>query len=126
MRINVNAYNEILSYEGTPEELAEFVATGIFGEWVPADEDCGCDNVEMGEVTSYTVPDEFDEDGTTDTVNVNIPEIELPESFDPADHKAEVRQGLRERGIELSDEEFEKYYNLSVDLVNLFDSLLNS
>ena len=40
MKINVNEYNEILSYEGTPEELAEFVATGILFPYMEYNEDC--------------------------------------------------------------------------------------
>ena len=38
MKINVNEYNEILSYEGTPEELAEFVATGILFPYIEFDD----------------------------------------------------------------------------------------
>ena len=43
MKINVNGYNEILSYEGTPEELAEFVATGILFPYMGYEEDEECD-----------------------------------------------------------------------------------
>lgn len=132
MRINVNEYNEILSYEGTPAELAEFVELGVFGEWVPADqvalsndEDCGC-NDEMGEVVSYTVPDSFEEDVVSTSTNVNsVPEVEIPDSYDAADHKAEVRAELESRGIKLSDEEFNEYYEMAIIFAHLFDDLLN-
>lgn len=32
MKVNVNEYNEILNYEGTPTEIAELIKLGIFGE----------------------------------------------------------------------------------------------
>lgn len=125
MRINVNEYNEILSYEGTPAELAEFVKLGVFGEWVPTDqvilsdeydeEDCGCENESTEEyVTTYTEPVEAIE---------NSPE-EIPctpeETFDISELKEACRKQMEEDGIKLSDEEFNFTFNVVTELMDIF------
>lgn len=131
MKINVNEFNVIESYEGTVEEMLDLIMSGIFDcdcdEY--EDEDCGCEDEEviivsdeveddiveephdMGTATTFTEPNEFEEVSVT---------------CDLDKHKNEVREELRKKGIELSDDEFENYYELAINFVNLFDGLLNS
>ena len=137
MKINVNVYNEILSYEGTPAELAEFISYGVFSEYVPEEEmlecgyededeydneDCGCD-----EAT------EVYENPTPETVEVVIEEakeepvaevhISDDEPFDAKKHKEYVRKQIRKMYPDLSNEEFNDYYNFVADWVSVFDNL---
>lgn len=125
MRINVNEYNEILSYEGTPAELAEFVELGVFGEWVPADqvvlsdkydeEDCGCENESTEEyVTTYTEPVEASETSSEETPCT--PE----EEFNINELKESCRKQMEEDGIKLSDEEFDFTFNVVTELMDIF------
>lgn len=116
MKINVNEYNEILSYEGTPMELAEFVATGIFENcenyYVPdsVEEDCGCEEEEdVPYVTSYTEPVE--------------PVDSTEESFDVNEFKDEICKQVEEEGIKVSDEEFNQAFDVVAELVNLVGNL---
>ena len=137
MKINVNVYNEILSYEGTPAELAEFISLGVFGEWVPADEmlDCGYeeedeyDNEDCG--CDETV--EVYENSTPETVEVVIEEakeepvaevhISDDEPFDAKKHREYVRKQFRKMYPDLSNKEFDEYYNFVADWVSVFENL---
>ena len=78
MKINVNGYNEILSYEGTPEELAEFVATGILFPYMDEDEEeCDCEE-EQDE--SVIVPDAMDaEEPVVETPKTADEILDLPD-----------------------------------------------
>ena len=95
MKINVNEYNEILSYEGTPVELAEFIATGILDPYMYEDEGCDCEEYETESDESVIVPDAMDED--------------VCEAADTSleDCKEAVREQLEAEGFTCSDEEFE-------------------
>lgn len=107
MKINVNEYNEILSYEGTPEELAEFIATGILFPYMENEEECNCEQDE-----SVIVPDAMDEDSSTQ-------DLEQEESF-----KEKLRNDLVSDGYECSDEEFENAYKIAVEIMGPFEDLL--
>lgn len=103
MKINVNEYNEILSYEGTPEEIAEFIATGILFPYMDYnDGECDCEE-ENNE--SVIVPDEMDADDPC------TPD-EIPESY-----KEKIREELRADGYTCSDEEFEDAYKTAVEIM---------
>jgi len=93
MKVNVNEFNQILSYEGTPEEIAEFVSTGIFGEFFEEEPDA-CDEPAV----TYTEP--ADNDVTND-------------------FKTQVREELDKSGIELTDEEFEDAFKKTMEIVDL-------
>ena len=105
MKINVNGYNEILSYEGTPEELAEFVATGILFPYMgyEEDEECDCEE-EVDE--SVIVPDAIDDDtvGTTSTSFIDT-------------QKEKIREELASEGYTCSVEEFEDAYKIAVEIM---------
>ena len=105
MKINVNEYNEILSYEGTPEELAEFVATGILFPYLGynEDEDCDCEE-EVDE--SVIVPDAMDAEEPAKTAD------EIVESY-----KEKVREDLAAEGYTCSDEEFDDAYKIAVEIM---------
>lgn len=105
MKINVNGYNEILSYEGTPEELAEFVATGILFPYMEYDEDCDCEE-EVDE--SVIVPDAIDEDV-----------VETPQPIDSVfdAQKEKIREDLEAEGFVCSDEEFDDAYRNAVEIM---------
>lgn len=122
MKINVNEYNEILSYEGTPAELAEFVELGVFGEWVPADqvvlsdeydnEDCDCEDTPTEEyVITYTEPIE-------EAVSEEAP-CTPGEVFDMETLKVECRKQMEEDGIKVSDEEFNFTFDVVLELMGL-------
>ena len=108
MKINVNGYNEILSYEGTPEELAEFVATGILFPYMEYDEgECDCEE-ESDE--SVIVPDAMDaEEPVVETPTVSN---EIFES-----QKEKIREDLEAEGYTCSDEEFEDAYKIAVEIM---------
>lgn len=107
MKINVNGYNEILSYEGTPEELAEFVATGILFPYMDEDEDCDCEE-EIDE--SVIVPDAMD---------CEEPVVETPKTADEIieAQKEKIREDLAAEGYVCSDEEFEDAYRVAVEIM---------
>lgn len=96
MKVNVNEFNQILSYEGTPEEIAEFVSTGIFGEFFEEEVE-ECDEP----VVTYTEPAD---DDITD------------------DFKTQIRKELDKSGIELTDEEFEDAFKKTMEIVDLVRS----
>lgn len=133
MKINVNEYNEILSYEGTPVELAEFISLGVFGEWVPVDDmvDCGyeedyededCDCEDEDVPTPEPVEVVIEEAKEEPVVEVNVDEP-VNEPFDVKKHKESIRKEIRKIYPDLSNEEFDRYYNLVADWVNVFDNL---
>lgn len=102
MKINVNVYNEILSYEGTPEELAEFVATGILDPYMDSENyDC-----EEEKDNSVIVPDEMDEDSTPKTADEVLEE-----------QKEKIREDLAAEGYTCSDKEFDDAFNVAVDII---------
>ena len=105
MKINVNEYNEILSYEGTPEELAEFVATGILFPYMSynEDEDCDCEE-EVDE--SVIVPDAMDAEEPPKTAD------EIVDSY-----KEKIREDLAAEGYTCSDEEFDNAYRVAVEIM---------
>lgn len=108
MKINVNGYNEILSYEGTPEELAEFVATGILFPYMENnEEDCDCEE-EIDE--SVIVPDAMD---------AEEPVAETPKTADEIvdSYKEKIREDLAAEGYTCSDEEFEDAYRVAVEIM---------
>ena len=108
MKINVNEYNEILSYEGTPEELAEFVATGILFPYMDySEEECDC--VE-GHDESVIVPDAMD---------AEEPVVETPKTADEIvdSYKEKIREDLAAEGYTCSDEEFEDAYKIAVEIM---------
>lgn len=108
MKINVNEYNEILSYEGTPEELAEFVATGILFPYMgyDEDEDCNCEE----EDESVIVPDAMDAED---------PIVETPKTADEIieAQKEKIREDLAAEGYVCSDEEFDDAYRVAVEIM---------
>ena len=108
MKINVNEYNEILSYEGTPEELAEFVATGILFPYMGynEDEDCDC---EENQDESVIVPDAMDAEET----------IEESKTIDEVvdSYKDKIREDLAAEGYVCSDEEFDDAYRVAVEIM---------
>jgi hypothetical protein len=104
MKINVNEYNEILSYEGTPEEIAEFVATGILFPYIGyGEEDCDCEE-EPDE--SVIVPDAMDADETPKTAD------EILEA-----QKEKIREEIAAEGYTCSDEEFDDAYKIAVEIM---------
>ena len=108
MKINVNEYNEILSYEGTPEELAEFVATGILFPYMENNEDdCNCEE-EQDE--SVIVPDAMDAEESV---------VEEPKTADEIvdSYKEKIREDLAAEGYTCSDEEFEDAYKIAVEIM---------
>ena len=108
MKINVNGYNEILSYEGTPEELAEFVATGILFPYMGyGEEDCDCEE-EPDE--SVIVPDAMDDEETV---------VETPKTADEIvdSYKDKIRKDLAAEGYTCSDEEFNDAYKIAVEIM---------
>lgn len=108
MKINVNEYNEILSYEGTPEELAEFVATGILFPYMGynEDEDCDC---EENQDESVIVPDAMDaEEAIEESKTID----EVVDSY-----KDKIREDLIADGYNCSDEEFEDAYKIAVEIM---------
>ena len=108
MKINVNGYNEILSYEGTPEELAEFVATGILFPYMDNDEEeCDCEE-EQDE--SVIVPDAMD---------AEEPVVETPKTADEIleAQKEKIREDLAAEGYTCSDEEFDDAYKIAVEIM---------
>ena len=108
MKINVNVYNEILSYEGTPEELAEFVATGILFPYMDyEEEECDCEE-EQDE--SVIVPDAMDaEEPVVETTQTNN---DIVDSY-----KEKIREDLASEGYTCSDEEFEDAYKIAVEIM---------
>ena len=110
MKINVNEYNEILSYEGTPEELAEFVATGILFPYTKYDEEeCDCEEGETLETDeSVIVPDVMDDD---------VAETEVEEDNPLNAYKESVREQLASEGYTCSDEEFDDAYKTAVEIM---------
>ena len=109
MKINVNEYNEILSYEGTPEELAEFVATGILFPYMGYDEDEDCDCEEEVD-ESVIVPDAMD---------AEEPVVETPTTPDEIleAQKEKIREDLASEGYTCSDEEFDDAYKIAVEIM---------
>ena len=108
MKINVNEYNEILSYEGTPEELAEFVATGILFPYMEYnEEECDCEE-EQDE--SVIVPDAMDAEESV---------VETPKNADEIvdSYKEKIREDLAAEGYTCSDEEFEDAYKIAVEIM---------
>lgn len=108
MKINVNGYNEILSYEGTPEELAEFVATGILFPYMEYnEEECDC---EEEQDKSVIVPDAMD---------AEEPVVETPKTADEIvdSYKEKIREDLAAEGYTCSDEEFEDAYKIAVEIM---------
>jgi hypothetical protein len=108
MKINVNEYNEILSYEGTPEELAEFVATGILFPYMDEDEEeCDCEE-EQDE--SVIVPDAMD---------AEEPVVETPKTADEIleAQKEKIREDLAAEGYTCSDEEFDDAYKIAIEIM---------
>ena len=108
MKINVNEYNEILSYEGTPEELAEFVATGILFPYMGynADEECDCEEIDE----SVIVPDAMDDEE---------PVVETPKTADEIleAQKDKIREELASEGYTCSDEEFDDAYKIAIEIM---------
>lgn len=109
MKINVNEYNEILSYEGTPEELAEFVATGILFPYMGYDEDEECD-CEEEQDESVIIPDAMD---------AEEPIVETPKTADEIleAQKDKIREDLAAEGYTCSDEEFEDAYKIAIEIM---------
>mgnify|MGYP006992145394 CR=1 FL=1 len=109
MKINVNEYNEILSYEGTPEELAEFVATGILFPYMGynEDEDCDCEK-EVDE--SVIVPDAMD---------AEEPVVETPKTANEIleAQKEKIREEIAAEGYTCSDKEFDDAYKIAVEIM---------
>ena len=108
MKINVNEYNEILSYEGTPEELAEFVATGILFPYMEYnEEECDC---EEGQDESVIVPDAMD---------AEEPVVETPKTVNEIidSYKDKIREDLAAEGCICSDEEFDDAYRVAVEIM---------
>ena len=108
MKINVNVYNEILSYEGTPEELAEFIATGILFPYMDEDEEeCDCEE-EQDE--SVIVPDAMD---------AEEPVVETPKTADEIleAQKEKIREDLAAEGYTCSDEEFDDAYKIAIEIM---------
>lgn len=107
MKINVNEYNEILSYEGTPEELAEFVATGILFPYMEYNEECDCEE-EQDE--SVIVPDAMD---------AEEPVVETPKTADEIleAQKEKIREDLAAEGYTCSDEEFDDAYKIAIEIM---------
>lgn len=108
MKINVNEYNEILSYEGTPEELAEFIATGILFPYMDEDEEeCDCEE-EQDE--SVIVPDAMD---------AEEPVVETPKTADEIleAQKEKIREDLAAEGYTCSDEEFDDAYKIAIEIM---------
>ena len=105
MKINVNEYNEILSYEGTPDELAEFVATGILFPYMAYNEEEDCDCEEESD-ESVIVPDAMDAEEST---------VETEEAVDP--YKEKIREDLEAEGYTCSDEEFEDAYKIAIEIM---------
>ena len=109
MKINVNVYNEILSYEGTPEELAEFVATGILFPYMDysKEEECDC---EEEQDKSVIVPDAMDAEETV---------VETPKTADEIvdSYKDKIREDLAAEGYVCSDEEFDDAYRVAVEIM---------
>ena len=106
MKINVNGYNEILSYEGTPEELAEFIATGILFPYMDEDENCDC---EEDTDESVIVPDAMDDEEV----------VEKPKTADEIleAQKEKIREDLAAEGYTCSDEEFDDAYRVAVEIM---------
>lgn len=126
MKVNVNEYNEILNYEGTPAEIAELIKLGVFGEWVPVEEmvDCGYDE-EYEDCGCEDVPEVSDDLPVEPTITEPeseeaISEIELPDIYDynSEECKTYVKQQIKLLYPGLSDEDFEKYYAIVVNWVN--------
>ena len=116
MKINVNEYNEILSYEGTPEELAEFVATGILFPYMEYDEEeCDC---EEGQDESVIVPDAMDAEERV---------VETPKTADEIvdSYKEKIREDLAAEGYTCSDEEFEDAYKIAVEIMGPLKELFS-
>ena len=109
MKINVNEYNEILSYEGTPEELAEFVSTGILFPYMDynEEEDCDCEE-EVDE--SVIVPDAMDAEEPI--VETSPTPDEILEA-----QKEKIREDLASEGYTCSDEEFDDAYKIAVEIM---------
>lgn len=108
MKINVNEYNEILSYEGTPEELAEFIATGILFPYMDGgEEECDCEE-EQDE--SVIVPDAMD---------AEEPVVETPKTADEIleAQKEKIREDLAAEGYTCSDEEFDDAYKIAIEIM---------
>ena len=100
MKINVNEYNEILSYEGTPEELAEFVATGILFPYMEYDEEeCDCEE-EQDE--SVIVPDAMD---------AEEPVVETPKTAD------EILEAQKEKILEQYEPQFPENIQVLTEFV---------
>jgi hypothetical protein len=108
MKINVNVYNEILSYEGTPEELAEFVATGILFPYMDYSEEEECD-CEEEQDKSVIVPDAMDAEEL----------VETPKTADEIvdSYKDKIREDLAAEGYVCSDEEFDDAYRVAVEIM---------
>ena len=135
MKINVNKYNEILSYEGTPIEIAELISLGVFGEWVPADEmlECVYEDEDEYKDEDCDCEEEVDENLTPESTEVIIEEAkEEPvvevivsdnEPFDAEKHKEYVRKQIRKIYPDLSNKEFDEYYDFVANWVNVFDNL---
>ena len=134
MKINVNVYNEILSYEGTPAELAEFMSYGIFDECAPTEEmldcgyededeydneDCDCNETE-DDVTSVEEPVEV---VIEEAKEEPVAEVSLDEPFDPKKHKETIKKEIRKIYPDLTNKEFDEYYDFVVNWVNVFDNL---
>lgn len=115
MKINVNEYNEILSYEGTPVELAEFIATGILNSYYA--EDCGCDVEDNNddECQSVIVPDEMYND---DQIEKSSEEITNLETI-----KMNLKRDLEETGMKFTDEEFEDAFNTTIEITKSLKEL---
>jgi hypothetical protein len=135
MKINVNAYNEILSYEGTPVEIAELISLGVFGEWVPAEEmldcgyededeyeneDCDCDTEVSVEASSEEVPIEVVID---EADAAPIAEVTVDNAPNADECKEYVRKQIRKIYPDLSNEEFDRYYEFVADWVSVFENL---
>lgn len=137
MKINVNAYNEILSYEGTPVEIAELIALGVFGEWVPAEEmldcgyededeyedvneDCNCEEDSVAEAQEVEAPVEVVID---EVDSAPIAEVTVDDSLNAEECKEYVRKQIRKIYPDLSNEEFERYYEFVADWVSVFENL---
>lgn len=135
MKLNVNAYNEILSYEGTPAEIAELISLGVFGEWVPADdmlecgyedddeyegtnEDCNCEEDVLTEAPSEPIEVIIDE-----AEEAPVAEITVDDALDADECKEYVRKQIRKIYPDLSNEEFERYYEVVADWVSVFENL---
>lgn len=107
MKINVNGYNKILSYEGTPDELAEFATKGILFPYVEYDEEeCDCEE----EDESVIVPDAMD---------AEEPVVETPKTADEIleAQKEKIREDLAAEGYVCSDEEFDDAYRVAVEIM---------